>query len=102
MAHNKALDSAVRASFKDDLSVRHPSEEVFFAFGKQFKLRQAPQIARPILRKLCETLCEEAVSVASDFENEVRHHLIAPGVVIEELRINMYLGVLLWRRGIRG
>ena len=31
---------------------------------------------------------------------QVRRHLIAPGVVIEELRINMNLGVLLWRLGI--
>ena len=52
------------------------------------------------MRKLCEALCEEAVAVAGDFENEVRRHLIAPGVVIEELRIDMNLGVLLWRLGI--
>ncbi len=52
------------------------------------------------MRKLYEGLCEEAVAVAGDFENEVRRHLIAPGVVIEELRINMDLGALLWGLGI--
>ena len=49
---------------------------------------------------LYEALCEEAVAVAGDFENEVRRQLIAPGVVIEELRINRNLGALLWRLGI--
>ena len=97
---NKARGSAVGASFKGDLLVRYFSEEVLLAFGKQFKLRQAGQIARPIVRKLYERLCEEVVAIAGDFENEVRRHLITPGVVIEELRINMNLPVLLWRLGI--
>ena len=97
---NKARGSALGASFKGDLVVSHPGEEVLLAFGKQFKLRRGGRIARPIVRKLYEGLCEEAVAVAGDFENEVRRHLIAPGVVIEELRINMNLGVLVWRLGI--
>ena len=51
-------------------------------------------------RDLCEALCEEAVAVTADFENQVRRHLIAPRVVIEEPRINMNPGALLWRFGI--
>ena len=54
----------------------------------------------PIVRKLCEALCEEAVAVAGDFENQIRSHLVAPSVVIEQLRIDMNLSVLLWRLGI--
>ena len=76
--------------------VSHLGEEVLLAFGKQFKLRPGDGLAVD----LCEALCEEAVAVAGDFENEVRRQLIAPGVVIEELRINRNLGVLLWRLGI--
>ena len=97
---NKARGSALRPSFKGDLLISHLGEEVLLAFGKQFKLRQPVRCARPIVRKLYEALCEEAVAIAGDFENEVRRHLIAPGVVIEELRIDMNLGVLLWRLGI--
>src|ERR1019366_1897988 len=93
---NKACGPALGASFKGDLVVSHPGEEVLLAFGKHFKLRQGDGL----VVDQCEALCEEAVAVAGDFENEVRRHLIAPGVVIEELRINMNLGVLLWRLGI--
>ncbi|SPF50404.1 hypothetical protein SBA4_4350004 [Candidatus Sulfopaludibacter sp. SbA4] len=93
---NKSRGSALGASFKGDLVVSNPSEEVLLAFGEQFKLRQGDGLAGD----LCEALCEEAVAVAGDFENEVRRQLIAPGAVIEELRINMNLGVLLWRLGI--
>ena len=98
--HNKARGSALGARFEGDLVVSHPGEEVLLAFGKQFKLWQGGRIARPIVRKLCEALCEETGAVAGDFENEVRRQLIAPGVVIEKLWINANLGVLLWRLGI--
>ena len=97
LVQNKARGSALGTSFKGDLVVSHPGEEVLLAFGKQFKLRQGDAAWLCDLR---EALCEEAVAVAGDFENEVRRHLIAPGVVIEELRINMNLGALLWRLGI--
>ena len=100
LVQNKALGSALGSSFKGDLFVSHPGEEVLLAFGKQFKLRRGGRIARPIVRKLYEGLCEEAIAVAGDFQNEVHRHLIAPGVVIEELGINRNLGVLLWRLGI--
>ena len=66
-------------------------EKVLLTFGKRFKLRRGDA--------LCEGLCEEAVAIASDFENQVRRQLIASGVVVEELRINVNLGVLLWRLG---
>jgi hypothetical protein len=68
---NKARGSAPGASFKGELVIRHPGEEVLLAFGKQFKLRQAGQIARPIVRKLCEALSKESVAIAGDFENQV-------------------------------
>src|SRR5438094_341649 len=77
---NKAHGSALGASFKGELGVSHHGEEVFLAFGKQFKLRQAGQIARPIVRKLCEALCREPVAIAGDFEYQVRRHLISAGV----------------------
>src|SRR5689334_2271973 len=93
---NKARGSAPGASFKGDLVIRYPGEEVLLAFGKQFKLRQDHGLAGD----LCEALCEKAVAVAGDFENQVRCHLIAPGVVVEELRIDKNLGVRLWRLGI--
>jgi len=79
LVQNKARGSAVGAGFKGDLFVSHPGEEVLLAFGKHFKLRRADQIARPIVRKLYQGLCEEAVAIAADFESEVRRHLIAPG-----------------------
>ena len=90
---NKIRGSALRTSFKSDLVVGHPGEEVLFAFGKQFKLRQGELLAVD----LGEALCEKAVAVAGDFENEIRRHLIAPRVVVEELRIESNLGTLLWR-----
>jgi hypothetical protein len=58
-AQNKARGSAFGASFEGDLLVRHPGEEVFLAFRKQFKLRQGIG--------LCEALCEEPVAFAGDF-----------------------------------
>jgi len=91
----KVRGPALGASFKGELVVSHPGEEVLLAFGKQFKLRQGDGLAGG----LCEALCQEAVAVAGDFENEVRRHLIAPGVVIEELGIDMNPGALLWRLG---
>jgi hypothetical protein len=96
-AQNKARGSGLGASFKGDLVVSHLSEEVLLTFGKHFKLRQADGLAVD----LCEALCEEAVAVAGDFENEVRVHLIAPRIVIEKLRIDRNLRVLLWGLGIR-
>src|ERR1700690_4163155 len=93
---NKARGSALGASFKGDLVVGPPGEEVLLAFGKHFKLKQGDGLAGG----LYGALCEEAVAVAGDFENKVRRHLIAPGVVIEELRIDMNLGVLPGRLGI--
>src|SRR5580765_2728594 len=91
-AQNKARGSALVVSFKGDLVVSHPGEEVLLAFGKKFELRQAGQIARPNVRKMCEALCEEATAIAGDFENQVRRHLISAGVVIKERRINTNLG----------
>ena len=68
------------------------TKKILLAFGKQFKRR--PGDGLPADRG---DLGEEAVAVAGDFENAVRRHLIAPGVVIEERGINRNLGVLLWR-----
>jgi len=93
---NKASGSALRAGFKGDLVVRHLGEEFLLAFSKHFKLRQDDGLSSD----LCEALCEEAVAVAGDFENEVRRQLIAPAVVIEELRINMNICALFWELGI--
>src|SRR5215469_11779024 len=76
--------------------VSHLSEEVPLALRKQRKLGQYHGLAV----ELCEGLSEEAVVVLGDFENELRRHLIAPGVVNEELGIDRNLGVLLWRLGI--
>jgi hypothetical protein len=42
----------------------------FIYWGKQFKPRQDDGLAGD----LCEALSEEAVAVASDFENKVRRH----------------------------
>ena len=81
---------------KGDLVVRQLGEEFLLAFSKHFKLRQDDALASG----LCEALCEEAVAVAGDFENEVRRHLISPAVVIEELRINMNLCAQFWGLGI--
>ena len=100
LVQNKARGSAIGAGFESDLFVSHPGEELLLAFGKQFKLRRGGRIARPIVRKLYEGLYEEAVAVAGDFENEVRRHPIAPGVVIEELRVNRNLHASLWGLGI--
>jgi len=72
---SKTRSAAVGASFKSDLDVRHPGEEVLLAFGKQFKLRpasRAGQIAWPIVRKLCEALRKETIAIAGDFENAIR------------------------------
>src|SRR5262245_8221773 len=98
--HNETCGSAIEPSVKGDLLVGHPREERVLSFGKQFELWQAGRIAGPILRKLREALCEEAVAVSRDFQNEVRRHLIAPDVVIEELRIDLNLCVLLRGLGI--
>jgi hypothetical protein len=87
-----ARGSAIRASFKGDLVTnRHPREKVLLTFGKHFKPWRGDT--------LCEGLREEAVAVASDFENQIRRQLIASDVVVEELRIDMNLGVLLLRLG---
>src|SRR5262245_61466994 len=59
---NKASGSALGGSFKSDL-VTFLREKVLLTFGKHFKLRRCDA--------LCEGLCEEAVAVASDFENQV-------------------------------
>ena len=92
----QARGSALGASFKGELVVSHPGEEVLLAFGKQFKLRQGESLAGD----LCEALREEAVAVARDFEQQIGVHLVATHVVIEELRINRNLGMLRWGLGI--
>lgn len=61
LVQNKTRGSALGASLKGDLFVSRPGEEVLLAFGKQFKLRRGGRVARPIVRKLYEGLCEEAV-----------------------------------------
>jgi hypothetical protein len=55
---------ALKASFKGDLVVSQPGEEVVLAFGKQFKLRQADRSAGLLVRKLHKGLCEEAVAIS--------------------------------------
>jgi hypothetical protein len=97
---DKGCGPALGVSFKGELVVSHPGEEVLHAFAKQLKLRQATQIARTIVRKLREALCKESVAIAGDFENQVWRHLISGGVVTKELRINTNHGALLWRLGI--
>ena len=89
---NKARSSALKASLKGDLTVSHPREKGILAFGEHFKLRKDEVLAVD----LGEALCEEAMAVAGDFENEVRRHLIAPGVVVEELRIDLEFRCAAW------
>ena len=89
--HNQARGSAIGASFKTDLSASHLHEKFILAFGKHFKLR--PGDGLPVDR---DDLGEEAVAIASDFENAIAQ-LIPPRVAIEERRINRNLGVRLWR-----
>src|SRR5262245_41045040 len=61
---------------------------MLLAFSKHFELGPA--------NGLCEDLGEEAVAVAGDFESAVRRQLVAPRVIIEELRVKRNLGALLW------
>jgi hypothetical protein len=53
--------------FKADLLVRHLSEEILLAFGKQFKLRQRCGLTRSIPRNLCEALCYASGSPLDPF-----------------------------------
>jgi hypothetical protein len=50
------LLATVGTAFKGDLAVRDPGEELLFAFGNEFKLRQADQIAGTVSRKLISSL----------------------------------------------
>src|SRR5215471_9574731 len=87
---NNARGWAFGAGFKAHLTVRHLSEELFLAFGKQFELGPGYGLAIDVP----QNLREEAAAVAGDLESALSQP-IAPSVVIEELRINRNLGALL-------
>ena len=55
---NKARRPALGARFKGDLAVSHPREEIFLAFGKQFKLRQDDGLAGDLCDKVSTSLAD--------------------------------------------
>jgi hypothetical protein len=61
---NEACGSAIGAGFKVICESVTLAKNVFSPSAKQFELRQAGRIAGPILRKLREALCEQAVAVS--------------------------------------